>query len=60
MSEFFAMGGYATFVWSSYAVGVLTIAFNLISARRRMRITLERLALRAARQRIRQGEAERS
>jgi len=28
--EFFAMGGYAIYVWPSYAVFVLVFAFNVI------------------------------
>lgn len=30
MSEFFAMGGHAVYVWTSYAFFAAVIAFNLI------------------------------
>jgi heme exporter protein CcmD len=53
MSEFLDMGGYALFVWSSFGLGAGTILFNIVSARRRLRITLAALALRAARQKNR-------
>lgn len=29
-SEFFAMGGYAGFVWSSYALAALVLIFNIV------------------------------
>jgi heme exporter protein D len=35
MSEYFAMGGYAAFIWPSYGVAaVLLVALFLLSARR--------------------------
>ncbi len=57
MAEFFDMGGYALFVWGSFGFAAATMAFNFISARRHMRITLERLALRAARQQARMKQS---
>lgn len=48
MSEFLQMGGYAEFVWSSYGLAAATLAFNVISARKRLRMTLEKMAMRAA------------
>lgn len=30
-SEFFHMGGYATFVWSSYGIALLMVLVNIIS-----------------------------
>lgn len=30
-SEFFHMGGYATFVWSSYGLALLMVLVNIIS-----------------------------
>ena len=50
MTEFLEMGGYAEFVWSAFGLAVATLVFNIISARRRLRITLAKLAMRAARQ----------
>lgn len=32
MAEFFAMGGYATYVWGSYAVGVGVLIANAVAA----------------------------
>lgn len=29
-SEFFAMGGYAFFVWTSYGITAVVIAFNIV------------------------------
>jgi heme exporter protein CcmD len=51
MSEFLDMGGYAVFVWSSYGLGAAAVIFNIFSARRRLRITLDGLRVRAARRR---------
>ena len=36
-SEFFAMGGYALYVWGSYAAAALVLIFNVVSARGRER-----------------------
>lgn len=30
-SEFFHMGGYATFVWSSYGLALLMVVVNIVS-----------------------------
>ena len=37
MSEFFAMGGYARFVWPSYALTFLVVVLNVYWARRALR-----------------------
>lgn len=37
LSEFLAMGGYATFVWGSYAVTVLVIVAELALVAHRLR-----------------------
>ncbi len=45
MKEFFAMGGYAFFVWSCYALAFIILAFNTLQAytcERRVRRTLEK------------------
>ncbi len=34
MSEFLAMGGYATFLWPAYAVTLFAVLVNVITARR--------------------------
>jgi heme exporter protein D len=49
MSEFLQMGGYAEFVWSSYGLAAATLVFNVVSARKRLRVTQEKIAMRAAR-----------
>jgi heme exporter protein D len=33
MSNFFAMGGYAFFVWSAYALFGIVVLWNIVSAR---------------------------
>ena len=40
MSEFFAMGGYAFYVWGSYGVAALVIAGELMAVRARRRAVL--------------------
>jgi heme exporter protein CcmD len=50
MYEFLQMGGYAEFVWSSFGLAAATLVFNVISARKKLRMTLEKVAMRAARQ----------
>jgi heme exporter protein CcmD len=34
MSEFFAMGGYALFLWPAYAITLIAIVANVVIARR--------------------------
>ena len=41
--EFFAMGGYAVYVWGAYAVTAVAIAAELWLALRRRRTLLQRL-----------------
>jgi heme exporter protein D len=36
MAEFFAMGGYAQFLWPSYALAILALVVNVIVARRHL------------------------
>ena len=49
MTEFLAMGGYAEFVWSAFGLTVITLIYNMASARRRLNIALEYAALNALR-----------
>jgi len=50
VSEFFAMGGYGAFVWSSYAISaVILIALLVTSVRRLNKIERELVPLEAAR-----------
>lgn len=44
MQDFLAMGGYATFVWSSYGLSLVVLAWNVVSAVRRERRLLRELA----------------
>jgi len=53
VSEFISMGGYGVYVWPVYALGLLTLIYNLGSARRRMRVAMEKATLNAMRQRNR-------
>jgi heme exporter protein CcmD len=36
MADFFAMGGYAQFLWPSYALALLALLANVIIARRNL------------------------
>lgn len=48
ISEFLAMGGYAEFVWGSFGFTALVMVFNVVSARRRLRLSLQQATERAA------------
>jgi heme exporter protein D len=50
VSEFFAMGGYAKYVWSSFGITAIVLMLNLLAARRQLRQIRERLQLRLVRQ----------
>ena len=41
--EFFAMKGYAWYVWGSYGVALLVLIVEVILARHRRKITLQQL-----------------
>jgi heme exporter protein D len=45
MSAFLSMGGYAAFVWPSYALTLIVVVLNIVGARR----ALARARLEAAR-----------
>jgi len=47
LQEFFAMGGYAAYVWSSYALAAVVLAGNVVQALRREKQVLRALAARA-------------
>ncbi len=47
LAHFLAMGGYAIYVWPCYALAALVVGFNLVAARRSLR-----LAQRDARRRL--------
>jgi heme exporter protein D len=46
-SEFFAMGGYALYVWGSYAVTAGLIVMEILLLRNRRRAAVEQLGGRA-------------
>ncbi len=48
--DFFAMGGYAAFVWPSYAVALLVLIGNVVLARNAHRRAREDALRRTARQ----------
>ena len=48
-AEFFARGGYAAYVWTSYALAAGVLIANAVHARRRERRLLQTLAGRARR-----------
>lgn len=46
MQEFFAMGGYALWVWSAFGLTVVILIANIVAAGRRYRQAVERLQVR--------------
>ncbi|MSR15886.1 MAG: heme exporter protein CcmD [Gammaproteobacteria bacterium] len=50
MNDFFAMGGYAAFVWPAYGLTAVVLALNAILPCRRERALLRQLAAEAKRQ----------
>ncbi|PWK92920.1 heme exporter protein CcmD [Fulvimonas soli] len=54
MNGFFAMGGYAAYVWPAYAVFLLVLAADFLSPALRRRRILRELRARLARQARRQ------
>ncbi len=49
MSEFFAMGGYAPYVWSTFGLTLAVLVINVIAAKRRLRSVQQQLKLTQAR-----------
>lgn len=49
MGDFFAMGGYAAYIWPSYAVFVIVLAIDAIAPRLRRRHVLAEIRARLAR-----------
>lgn len=43
MKEFFAMGGYAFYVWTSFALSAVVMLINLLSALRRKKVVINQL-----------------
>jgi len=57
LQAFFAMGGYAAYVWPAYAVFFLVLIADTIAPRLRRRRVLRELRARLARQSVRQDRA---
>lgn len=55
MAEFFDMGGYAAYVWPSYAVFVLVLALEALAPRFQRRRVLAELRARLKRREARTG-----
>ncbi|MCK9539048.1 heme exporter protein CcmD [Dokdonella sp.] len=53
MSDFLAMGGYGTYVWSSYAVFFIVLAIDALAPRAQRRRVLAELRGRLLRRRSR-------
>ncbi len=51
MAEFFHMGGYAFYVWTSYGLTLIVLVANILSPLRQRRKLLADLARRARRER---------
>ncbi len=51
LREFFAMGGYGFYVWTSYALGAIVLTLNAVLALRRERQLTRELGRRTPRQR---------
>ena len=51
MSEFFAMGGYAKYVWSAYSISVVVLIFAVVLTKRSLTATRERVLRRQASER---------
>jgi len=43
VAEFFSMGGYGTFIWSSFGVTLVLIVGEIIAVRQQHRTILQRL-----------------
>ena len=54
MLKFLQMGGYAAYVWPSYAITVIVVALNVIGARRALRTAQREAQARLARARARE------
>jgi len=57
MNEFFAMGGYGAYVWSSFAIFVIALLLDFAAPRVRYRKTISELRGRYTRQKSRQEKA---
>ena len=60
MAEFFHMGGYAFYVWTSYGIAALVLIANLLAPRWQRRRLLDELGRKARRSRRQQERAARN
>ncbi len=51
LQAFFHMGGYAVYVWSSYAIALVVLVANILAPLRQRRRLLRQLARRQRRER---------
>jgi heme exporter protein D len=58
MSDFFAMGGYAVYVWSAYAIFVVVLVVDAALPQRQRRSTLRLLAARLKREAAKKSAAQ--
>ncbi|HAY45178.1 MAG TPA: heme exporter protein CcmD [Gammaproteobacteria bacterium] len=52
VSEFFAMGGYAEYVWSSWLLTLLVLAWNVLAPQRKHQKLLEQLEVQTKREQL--------
>ncbi|GAA0889066.1 heme exporter protein CcmD [Rhodanobacter soli] len=57
LQHFFAMGGYAAYVWPAYAVFFIVLIADTVAPRVRRHRVLRELRARLARQQVRQDRA---
>lgn len=57
LQHFFAMGGYAAYVWPAYALFFIVLIADTVAPRVRRHHVLRELRARLARQQVRQGRA---
>jgi heme exporter protein D len=43
LADFFSMGGYGVYVWSSYAISLVALALNIILPKMKERKTMQAL-----------------
>jgi heme exporter protein D len=55
MTEFFAMGGYAIYVWPSYALAFIVLVFNIVAPMQQRKKTLTDIARKLRRARKEQA-----
>ncbi len=54
MLKFLEMGGYAAYVWPSYALTLIVVVINIVAARRALRTAQREATARLARAHVRE------